>query len=146
MPPTGPQTKTIDGLSVTSISLEPADAYDLLPDIAPIFGMAMIGRQGLETGTIDLEGLLAAASQRLGGGRITELMVRLLRSTTITTPSSEGGIIHRVTDRATLSLAFSGRMWSAFAVCVFAFEVTYGGFSAVVARIPGVSRQPAAAQ
>jgi hypothetical protein len=146
MQPTGPQTKTIDGLSVTSISLEPADAYDLLPDVAPIFGMVVAAKAGIEAGALDIEGLLAAASQRLGGGRMTELMVRMLRSTTITTPSSEGGTIHRVTDRATLSLAFSGRMWSVFAVAAFAFEVTYGGFSDVVARLPGVKRQPAAAQ
>lgn len=144
MPLTGPTTKMIDGLSVTSLSLEPADAYDLLPDIAPIVGIAFTAKTQLDKGAIDIESLLHGAAARLGGGRITELMVRLMRSTVITLPSSEGGLVHKISDRASLSLAFTGRMWSAFPVAAFAFEVTYGGFSDVVARIPGVSRQQGA--
>lgn len=140
-PQTGPQTKTIDGLAVTCMSLEPADAYDLLPELAPVLGISLAAKAALVTGGFDMTELLRAASQSLGGGRITDLMIRLLRATAI----SADGVTHRIVDRASLSLAFAGRLWSAFAVAGFAFEVTYGNFSDVVARLPGVTRQQPAA-
>lgn len=135
------KTKTIDGLAVTSMSLEPADACDLLPEIAPIIGTLFSAQKAIaEQGIADA---LKALGQTLGGGKLTDLMVRLLSSTIITDPN---GTKFRITDRATFNLAFGGRMWSAFAVAAFAFEVTYGNFSDVASRLPGGNPVQAAAQ
>lgn len=132
----GPQTKTIGGLAVTCTSLEPADAYDLLPELAPALGAVFRARDGL-TSIDGVEAALRGAGQALGSGKLTELMIRLLRTTVISTPSSEGGNHHRVTDRATFNLAFAGRPWAAIPVAAFAFEVTYGGFFDAVAPLLG---------
>lgn len=155
--PVGPQTKTIDGLAVTSVSLEAADAYDLLPELAPVLGAVFRLRDSVKApmqaaleaiargeGDIEIEfsgatiaDALNLAGQALGSGRLSAILVRLLRNTTIAAP---GGETHRITDRATFSLAFTGRMWSAVPVAAFAFEVTYGNFSDVVAKLPGAKR------
>lgn len=153
-----PQTKNIEGLTITCASLEPADAYDLLPELAPILGAVLGGREainavakyakaaaeGRETDAaaveLDIEPILRSVGERLGGGKLTEILVRLMRATVV----HDGQTVHRILDRATLNLAFAGRMWSVFAVAAFAFEVTYGNFSDVVARLPGVVRVSAA--
>lgn len=160
--PSGPQTKTIEGLAITAVSLEPADAYDLLPELAPVLGAVFRLRDSVKApmkaaleaiargeGDIEIEfsgetiaDALRIAGQALGGGKLTEVLVRLLRTTTIAAP---GGEKYRITDRATFSLAFAGRMWAAVPVAAFAFEVTYGNFSDVVALLPGAKRPPAAA-
>ncbi len=158
----GQNTKTIDGLAITSVSLEPADAYDLLPELAPVLGALFRLRDSVKApmkaaleaiargeGDIELDvsgetigDALRIAGQALGGGKLTELLVRLLKTTSIATP---GGENYRITDRATFSLAFAGRMWAAIPIAAFAFEVTYGNFSDVVALLPGAKRPKAAA-
>jgi len=156
------QNRTIDGLSVSCLSLEPADAYDLLPELAPVLGAIVRARdaikvpmkealeavaRGEDDAEIDIppgmiDEALRSAGQALGGGKMTELLVRLLKSTIIKTPD---GVTHRISDRGTFSLAFAGRMWSAIPIAGFAFEVTYGNFSDVVALLPGAKRPKAAA-
>ncbi len=153
-----PQTKTIDGLAITCASLEPADAYDLMPELAPILGAALAAKGAVKPSTegkvnedgtpalvIDMDdvgALLAKAGKELGMGKMTDLLVKLLRATIVVVPSEAGPVQHRIADRGTLNLAFSGRMWSVFAVAAFAFEVTFGNFTDVVARLPGVTRTP----
>lgn len=149
-----PQTKAIDGLSVTCVSLEPADAYDLLPELAPVLGSLFGARdtmravaefvkasaEGREADAasiqLDIEPILRGLGQTLGGGKLTDLLVRLLKSTAV----ADGKTIHRITDRTAFNAAFAGKLWSAFAVAAFAFEVTYGNFSDVVSLLPGVTR------
>jgi hypothetical protein len=167
------QTKNIDGLSVTCHSLEPADAYDLIPELLPVLSMALGARELVRTGaekaqaqtqngegdaapaeaadqpitddelrldellaSIDVDRiaqLLSKAATVLGGGKISDLIIKLMRATVIV--GSKDKITHRITDRASFNLAFAGRMWSAFPVAAFAFEVTFGNFSAAVARL-----------
>lgn len=166
---TGPQTKSIQGLAVTSVSLEPADAYDLLPELAPVIAGLLRAREAVKeqfktlqtaleaiekggeeaaaAANIEISGdaiaaALTSAGQALGGGKLTELLVRLLRNTEFKGPD---GTRFRITDRASFSLAFSDRMWAAIPMAAFAFEVTFGNFSDVVALLPGVKRRSVAA-
>lgn len=157
------QNKTIDGLQVVSVSLEPSDAYDLLPELAPILGVVFAGQgamravalasavnakaggagAGIDLASlpdVDIAGILQDAGRTLGNGVMTNLVIRLLKSTVIMTTGPEGSVKHTIRDRATLNLAFAGKMWSVFPVAAFAFEVTFGNFTDVVARLPGVTR------
>jgi hypothetical protein len=141
----GPQTKTIDGMSVTCVPLDGWDGYALLPDlasvIAPLLSMVKDSFKGgsspsLEDMDLDLEKIFEHAGKSLSGDKLPELMVRLLRGTVIVTSGPEGTVKHEVRDRASFGLAFSGpRFWSAFKVAAFAARVTYGDFSSALGQL-----------
>lgn len=135
----GPQTKTIDGLAVTCAPLDGWDGWALLPDLAGVLG-PLLSARAANADEVDLEQLLREASKALAGERLPELMVRLMRNTVIVAPGPSGPVKHEVRDRATFSLAFSGeRFWLAPKVAAFAFEVTYGNFSAALAQFAAVA-------
>jgi len=139
------QTKIIDGLSVTCSPLEPVNAYNLLPELAPVLGLLQDARgafaRSAEGDASGLTSALLAASKLLGGGKIVDLMVALMAQTVIVTPQ---GVKHVVRDRGTFNLTFSTRTWSAIPVAAFALEVGFGNFIDVVSRHLG-EQAPAAA-
>lgn len=151
----GPETKTIDGLAVTCVPLNGWDGYALLPDLASAMGPLLAQREALGKAAksgdvtsladvdIDLEKVFVDAGRALGGGKLPELMVRLLKGTVIVVPGAGGLKKYEVVDEASFNLVFSGdRFWSAIKVAAFAFRVTFGDFSSALGRIVDVSQTP----
>lgn len=124
-------SKTIEGLHITSAPLDAWAGYSLLPEIVRIVA-PLVSAKG---GEIDLEKALRNAATSLEGDRLPELLTRLLANTVIVAPGPNGSQKFEITNKATFSLAFSGpRFWAAIKVAMFAFEVTYGNFTDVIAR------------
>lgn len=150
----GPQSKTIDGLAVTCAALSGWDGYALLPELAAALGPLLAQRAALaKVGKsperqpdlasildmdIDLERLFVDAGRALGGGKLPELMVRLLKGAIVVVPGSNGSgqVKYEIVDAATFNAVFSGeRFWSAIKVAAFAFRVTFGNFSSALGQL-----------
>lgn len=151
-----PQTRTIGGMSVTIAPLNGWDGYALLPELVKVLSpvlpeiksaFASMSDEGeVDLDALDLVGIERAfrmAADALVGEKLPELMVRLLRNAVIVVPGDQ---ISKYTfadsaAKASFGLAFSGeRFWSAFTVAAFAFEVTYGNFSAAMQKAKGLAR------
>ncbi len=116
----------IDGFTVISTELEFMDAADLVPELTAILapGYAAAGASDASIGQA-----IASMAMALTGGKLTALLPRLLKGTTVVVPD-EGDKLVKIDliDPRALNRAFTGRKKLAMGVVKLALEVNFRDF------------------
>lgn len=116
-----PVVQSIEGLTVKSTPLPPFRALDLVPEI---IGLAAPGAN------MDSDAATFATILRgLGGGKLRELLPRILAGTKVMLPQAGGAAIEVQLDSVDgINLVFDGRMGAFPAVVGFAIRVSFADF------------------
>jgi hypothetical protein len=117
---------TVDGFQVITTELEFMDAADLVPELTAVLapGYAAAGGDDSSIGKA-----IANMAMALTGGKLTALLPRLLKGTTVIVPD-EGGKLVKIdlTEPRALNRAFTGRKKLAMGVVKLALEVNFRDF------------------
>jgi hypothetical protein len=116
----------IDGFKVICMELEFMDAADLVPELTAVLapGYAAAGGDDSSIGKA-----IANMASALTGGKLTALLPRLLKGTTVVVPDEGGKLIKiDLTDARNLNRAFTGRKKLAMGVVKLALEVNFRDF------------------